>query len=621
MIHNSNFFSRLLLLITSLLLVDGLVACNSAKFVSPTVEVKPPVFTPTLTTTPTPTFTPMPTAVPTEVATIAIPPTSTYVPTLTPFPTVTPPPEFDTKTVFLQYGFYGGDGGTYTDFYFGRDMPLLVIYTDGQVILGNFDDRGRYFLETSISSNEMCNLLLQLQRYGYFEEYESIYSFDETTQYSVGAGVGIVQVNGPIAHKLEFYGPYQEYLIPPLKQSFEFINNYRPLSNTYFVPERLILRIEIDPNPQSDDSEITPWPTTLPHISTLWQDPSNDEVYISGEFIEPVMALFDYRLSGRRFSDEGEVYNIIMRPLLPHENPFPRLNYYSYPQEVYNLPFDCPNIELPIVSPTPTPTSSFTVTTVSTLTGKGRILLAVSQNGNSEIYMMNADGTGFLNLTNHPADDEMASWSPNGQQIAFVSNRSGNPEIYIMDDDGSNVARLTFSSDREYSPRWSPDGKQIVFMSSHFESWDEFRDIYLFDVGTGSQQLLVEDAFSPDWSPDGKFILYSDGRAIYKVEINGSNKTRIAAGGLPVWSPNGQQIAYVHNGELYLINADGTEQKQITFREGVVGGINWSADGEYILYTAHPANSLENEVRVINILSEEAQILLVQNALSSDWFP
>jgi TolB protein len=61
---------------------------------------------------------------------------------------------------------------------------------------------------------------------------------------------------------------------------------------------------------------------------------------------------------------------------------------------------------------------------------------------------MNADGSGLTRLTNNPADDRMPDWSPDGTCIAFHSNRDGNEEIYIMNADGSGVTYL--------AEGWSP---------------------------------------------------------------------------------------------------------------------------------------------------------------------
>lgn len=87
----------------------------------------------------------------------------------------------------------------------------------------------------------------------------------------------------------------------------------------------------------------------------------------------------------------------------------------------------------------------------------GRKIAFVSErDGNSEIYMMNADGSDVTRLTDHSADDWGASWSPDGRKIAFVSDRDGNDEIYMMNADGTNVTRLTNNPGVDKFPVWQP---------------------------------------------------------------------------------------------------------------------------------------------------------------------
>ena len=78
------------------------------------------------------------------------------------------------------------------------------------------------------------------------------------------------------------------------------------------------------------------------------------------------------------------------------------------------------------------------------------------RDGNPEIYVMNADGSNLRRLTNHPAGDGTPTWSPNSQQIAFVSDRTGTPQIYLMGADGSNVRRITMNESWADQPTWSP---------------------------------------------------------------------------------------------------------------------------------------------------------------------
>ena len=73
---------------------------------------------------------------------------------------------------------------------------------------------------------------------------------------------------------------------------------------------------------------------------------------------------------------------------------------------------------------------------------------------------MDADGGNQTSLTNNPGSYFQPAWSPDGDKIAFTSNRDGNPEVYVMDADGANPTSLTNNPGSTTEPAWSPDGSQ-----------------------------------------------------------------------------------------------------------------------------------------------------------------
>ena len=101
-----------------------------------------------------------------------------------------------------------------------------------------------------------------------------------------------------------------------------------------------------------------------------------------------------------------------------------------------------------------------------------------NRDGNVEIYVMNADGSGLTRLTNSPGADAAPDWSPDGRKLVFQSERDGNIELYTMNADGNGQTRLTTHPGRDLDPAWSPTGLWITFDRDVEPVADQVRQVH-----------------------------------------------------------------------------------------------------------------------------------------------
>lgn len=132
-----------------------------------------------------------------------------------------------------------------------------------------------------------------------------------------------------------------------------------------------------------------------------------------------------------------------------------------------------------------------------------RMAVVLSKDGNPEIYVGSADGSGMSRLTNSGSIDVSPTWSPDGSQIAFVSDRHGSPQVFVMGAGGGGAKRVTFKGSYNQTPSWCPrpGSNLIAFTGRDSGTYD------IFTVDAASKQIRrltqrqgrnMDPAFAPD---------------------------------------------------------------------------------------------------------------------------
>jgi Tol biopolymer transport system component len=233
----------------------------------------------------------------------------------------------------------------------------------------------------------------------------------------------------------------------------------------------------------------------------------------------------------------------------------------------------------------------------------------------TDLYSMNPDGSGVMQVTSGPDADYLPAWSPDGTRIAFV--RSAN--VFLVHGDGTRVRQLTFC---RYSScvdgvAWSPDGKWVGYL----RGWD----VYLIKPD-GTENHLISHCgdctyAGLSWSPDGSSIAVgTDGfpgerfgglivlpvgdpaahglRAVHPITFCEQRRAlchRSLIDADPSWSPDGTQIAFAHGTGLWLVRPDGTDEHRLAGCPGALQKIVhtdlcpashpvWAPDGTKIAF-------------------------------------
>lgn len=268
----------------------------------------------------------------------------------------------------------------------------------------------------------------------------------------------------------------------------------------------------------------------------------------------------------------------------------------------------------------------------------GKILFSSDREGQFDIYIMNADGSGVTRLTSDSTNDYFPEILPGSRVFSFLAVSRNPPDIslWFQNLDNPKSAAVALKAPITY-PAFSPDGRYLAVTQTEVVGEGSVQHVWIIDLQDGRNWKITgameAGASMPHWSPDGKQIAFASlatgYQEIYVMNADGTGARQVtslnAISGDPSWSPDGSTFAFFTGTEtvtqICTMNKDGTGLKQLTDSSGHNGYPGWSPDGRFIVFWSN--RSGKEQIYVMDSMgAKETQLTTgPSNSENPSWSP
>lgn len=240
------------------------------------------------------------------------------------------------------------------------------------------------------------------------------------------------------------------------------------------------------------------------------------------------------------------------------------------------------------------------------------LAFASNRTGHFNIFVFSYKTSGTLQLTQSDKDDRYPNWSADGRKVVFGSNRTGKGDIYETSNDGSSgFLQLTDSALLEEYPNYPSDRRGLLYARDSTKSgFTQKMQVILSDsLPASSNSVVLAEGDQPRFSPNGSRIVFVSHRTknddIWTMTREGSSQTQLTTDDKddtdPFYSPNGSKIVFsskrTGNYDIWVMDSDGGNQRQLTFDQADEIQPCWSVGG-YIYYTHKVSETASNIYRI-----------------------